>query len=172
MPKKQNKTWDGRLSRILKTKSRFESRRSFVSKFSRLLIGMTGVMLPGKARLFAGPAIPLTPKQITTNWNWCGLHGYICGTGNCNGGTTGSGYQRAWNACCFDPATSCYKCCTYADRCSFTPPPAPFQCDGPTPSGPAWCGGAGNYYVCTVVTCATSGSATLAGCTCTAHPNC
>ncbi len=172
--------------------TRYSSRRSFLSKSSRVVFGLFGVALAGKQAVF-GSSSPLDvslDKQIKSGkvapkfggfGKYCGLHGYVCGYGSCNTGVVGSGPTRQWNACCEvpDPVLQCWvwQCCTYVDQCttdlSWQPDPNdPCDSKGTQAVGIAWCGtGGGSRYVCTIVSCS-GNAATEAQCSCSGYSQC
>lgn len=167
MDLKEKQNPDEKISGTLAKRYRQESRRSFISKLTRFTFAVAGVKLANTLKVFAGP--PLMMYQ-SSNWQYCGLSGYLCGTGNCSGGTVGSGPGRKWNACCdADPTCGDWRCCTYTDRCKSTVH-TPSGCSAPNGvSGLVWCGNQSNQnYVCTDVSCgATQGATTQGACSCT-----
>lgn len=173
MNPKNHKSLDSFTGTILKKNFKLESRRSFLAKMTRLTMGLAGISILQQVPLFAAsPESSEAEKRLPPDWNWCGLHGYICGTGNCSGGQAGTGSTRAWNACCFDQNSNCWKCCEYIDQCGATIHTA-VGCSGVTPSGSKWCGAnGGSYYICTRISCRAQGVATQSACNCGTTPNC
>ena len=181
MVMEKNKDWF--INKLIE-QTRFSSRRSFLSRATNILFGVAGAAVASKIPLFAGA--PLEAKRFSpadrkkfsgTQGENCGLHGYLCGYGNCNTGETGTGYTRAWNACCsFPDQNNCPKwhCCTYEDWCSNTIH-NPLGCSsaGTTVAGIAWCGvGGGLHYVCTDVYCDSIGKDNYNECSCSTYPDC
>lgn len=151
------------------------SRRSFFSRVTRIAFAVAGVALLDKSPLFAVPTehdrLEDAFDKVAT-WMDCGLNGYKCGSGACTGGTLGTGPTAKWVACCKKAAND-YRCCEYADRCGTRPAGWPSGCDGVTPAGALWCGGASGEYICTEISCSsTCSSTTAAGCSCGPSPSC
>lgn len=135
------------------------SRRSFLSVLTRKLIGLTNVVVASEVLPFLAAPVGAAPQyEVEEN---CGLHGYICHTGNCSGGVIG----RKWVQCCeavhTDSCPSKWACCTYTDFCG----PTELQysgCTGVPPAGTSWCGPPPNtFYRCTSITCYGSPVASL-----------
>jgi hypothetical protein len=161
---------DATVARYLKGEFRFVSRRSALERLTRAVFGLLGVGIGSTVLPFNVPEA----EAQTPNWRHCGLHGYLC-QGGCTGGVTGSGPIRAWQVCCKDPSCNKWFCCTYADQCGSRGPTWGTGCGGVTPSGPAWCGNTTGAieYICTRVSCATSGgTTTAAACSCSGTPTC
>lgn len=120
------------------------SRRAFLSKVTRKILSISGFVIGAEI-------IPFLASEAHADvWNRCGLHGWICGTGTCSGGTIGA----KWIQCCPPPlCPNLFQCCTYTDYCGTRPPGWGTGCDGATPSGTLWCGQAPGLYICTEVSC-------------------
>jgi hypothetical protein len=126
------------------------SRRSFLSAVTRKLIGLTNVVVAAQVMPFLAPLAKAAPQYAVDER--CGLHGYVCGPGNCQGGVVG----HKWVQCCVADRDSCpslYSCCQYTDYCG--PEPLEYSgCDGVPPSGTSWCGPPPNRsYRCTRIVC-------------------
>lgn len=129
------------------------TRRSFLSMVTRKLIGLTGVVVASEVLPFL--AAPLKAAGQYEVEQDCGLHGYHCASGNCDGGTPG----RKWVQCCpanhTDSCPTKWSCCTYLDYCG----PVELEysgCQGVEPGGTSWCGPAPNtFYRCTWAECPT-----------------
>ena len=144
---------DATVGSYLAGQFRYGSRRSMLERMTRMVFGIVGVTVGGTVLPFGVPEAEAAP-----NWQHCGLHGYLC-QGGCTGGRTGSGPIRSWQVCCRDPSCDKWFCCHYADQCGRRGPNWGVGCGGTTPSGPAWCGDTTGIveYVCTQVSCASSG---------------
>lgn len=154
---------DKALSATLKQRYGRLSRRSFFSLATRALIKVAGISV-------AAEVLPFLTSIAHADSN-CGLHGWICGTGTCSGGTTGGSAGR-WAQCC-DIGCGVWSCISYYDHCGTRPANWGQGCAGVTPSGPPWCGTAGGQYICTEVS--SSGNySSLSACQtgCTGAPSC
>lgn len=155
---------DGILRRYLADEYRFISRRSLLERLTRGVFALVGVSVGSTVLPFAVPEV----EAQSANWKHCGLHGYLC-QGGCTGGVVGGGPIRAWQVCCKDPSCNKWFCCEYADQCGRRGPRWGSGCGGTHPSGPAWCGDTTGTieYICTRVSCATSGGTNdAASCRC------
>lgn len=146
---------DRAVSRALDRRYANLSRRSFLSLLTRRLVGLTGIVV-------AAEVFPYLASTAHAAFSECGLHGWICGTGNCSGGTAG----QTWVQCCELPqCPPKWKCCTYRDYCGTPPPNHPTNCQGVEPSGTLWCNN--GEYICTTIACAgnySSPSSCTSGC--------
>jgi len=135
---------DQALSNVLARSYGNLTRRSFLSILTRRLIALAGVPLAAQVfPYFAGEA----RADI-----YCGLHGYLCGTGNCSGGSAGASWVQCCEAAACPPGT--YMCCSYTDYCGTRPQNWGAGCGGNYQQGSqAWCGQASGVYICTSVTC-------------------
>jgi hypothetical protein len=166
---------DQRIGQYLSASFPHQSRRSFLSQLTRGLFALAGVSLP------AALAPNRVSGQTTSNWDWCGLHGFLC-SGNCapgvngNTGTLGDPSRRtsAWVACCNNPSTGLWYCVTYADYCGSRGSTWGQNCSGVNPSGLTWCGNARGEYICTTISVSSTGynRRHLCARNCTAHENC
>jgi hypothetical protein len=128
------------------------SRRSFLSVLTRRLIGLTSVVVAAEVLPFLATPVKAAPQYVVDDR--CGLHGYICGTGNCRSGVVGHKWVQCCEAAHYTGACpSKWSCCQYTDYCG-TEPLAHAGCTGFPPSGTSWCGSAPNtFYRCTKITC-------------------
>lgn len=155
---------DRYVSSFLEGKFKRQSRRSFMSGLGRTVFRAAGIAVAARVGLeFRN--MSARAAGGTGDWMYCGLHGYVCDTGNCarpmGGGTEGG----AWSQCCKDPTCKLWVACSYQDVCHSAFPAGGYGtgCDGPAPDGsiPSWCGGApNNKYWCTLVRCNTGGGDT------------
>ena len=160
----------GRLDKIiaagLSRHSRFVSRRAFLSRLARGVMAIAGVSVAATVGLYEVPSA--NAFEPPPAWEQCGLHGYYCSP-TCGGGTSNPGH--GWVKCCENPKTQQWYCCTYSDQCSTAEPPATRPgCSGTTPCGPMWCaqpapGQPPVYYICTNISCGSTGYASDADCT-------
>lgn len=139
------------------------TRRSFLSGATRKLISLTGIGV-------AAQMFPYFANEAHAT-ETCGLHGWICNEFTpCYGGSIGAN----WIQCCqMNAPRPVFSCCTYTDYCGTRPPNWGDDCYGNEPSGPAWCGGAGGSYICTLFNCSGQWS-TLSACQsgCSGSPSC
>jgi hypothetical protein len=138
---------DAAIANTLTRKFGMLSRRAFLSVATRKVLSLAGVAVASEVLPF------LASDAYAAEPTWCGLHGWICGTGNCSGGSRGVGASARWVQCC---QTGCgiYQCISYWDRCSTTTPPPASGCQGVSPPAgyPPWCGSDMSLkYVCTEV---------------------
>jgi hypothetical protein len=125
------------------------TRRGFLSGVSRSLLKLTGVTL-------AAQVLPFFPgkAQAQAYGDDCGLHGYTCGTGNCQQ-SSATVESWHWVQCCgypVDPCTTAWQCRRYIDHCSNTfhsPSGCTGNMDGGTPSWCNWYSASHPHYVCT-----------------------
>ena len=148
-PNSDQSVLDITLSNALDSRYANLSRRAFVSAMTRKLIGLTGIALAAEVMPFM---VPRSHAQVEDPY--CGLHGPLCGTGNCH--NTGAQAVNRWVACCpklVPPCIQKYQCCTYTDWCATTDRPyTPNGC-GPAQSGTLWCSIFITKYWCTSVSC-------------------
>jgi hypothetical protein len=164
------------VSRYLARGGANASRRSFLSKLTRGVFLCAGVAVVAKVRPFAIPRANAALAQGGGLMRYCGMSGYVCGTGNCDcpsplpPGTIcrlATGPNSSWVACCQNTDTMCYHCCRYTDKCSTAPRPSPSGCEQHGSGGTLWCGGVPGGYVCTVTTCSATGKRTISECSST-----
>lgn len=148
---------------MLASKHKYQSRRSFLSQMTRVAFGAAGVALASTVRPFA-PKLAHGANTAANPWEWCGLHGEVCGTGNCKcpvpGAThctTASGMFATWVQCCPHPTSGCYHCCTYTDMWVDVPF-TQVGCAGTHVNGTFWVGnnvppGVSPDYLCTIISC-------------------
>lgn len=154
---------DATIARRLSVRYRSQSRRAFLSRVTRSLIGFAGVAV-------ASEVLPFFASTARADTN-CGLHGYLCSSGTtCSGGIPG----YAWVQCCStDTCPQSYSCCKYTDYCGTRPAGWGSNCGGTTPAGPSWCGSAPGAYLCTSVSCIASyGSLAECNTGCVTYPHC
>jgi len=181
----QNKDLDRRLANILSKKYAFQSRRSFMHRITVGTFGLLGVSLASKVPLFL---VPEAKADFTHTgpapWNWCGLDGNVCGAGgNCDGSLTTGVSGNSWIQCCQNTtADGCnlWHCCTYTDVCQTTPFTPDSGCQGQGTGGTTqWCSGGWDppppaqryYFVCTKISCGSTGYADLSDCANDCHPH-
>jgi hypothetical protein len=127
------------------------TRRSFLERAARVLLGVLGIellpALPVDARPHGRDAPGPAKDPNCTDPQYCGIHGKLCG--NCGGSDTGcpAGCSQGpsyWWACCSHRLYLYYDCCT-----SGSAPDCGAICQGPNPCGTSpWCGG--TTYCCTL----------------------
>jgi hypothetical protein len=170
---------DQLVNKMLTTRFKHVSRRSFLSKLTRLAFGAAGVTVAARAALELRPAaaqVPPPPPNApwaSGGWQGCGLNGFLCGTGSCTppANLVGGG---SWSKCCFDPSCGFWFSCTYNDMCGTVAR----TWNGSDCSGQGilygatnWCTGTtlpdgtlSQKYWCTVVACSGGGSPTEKEC--------
>lgn len=154
---------DKALSAKLKQRYGRLSRRSFFSLATRTLIQAAGITVAAEVMPFLA--------SVAKADGYCGLHGWICGTGTCTGGASGGPAGR-WNQCC-EIGCGIWGCIGYFDRCGTRPANWGVGCTGVQPSGQPWCGTAGGQYICTeVARSGTFGSLSSCQAGCTGAPAC
>jgi hypothetical protein len=165
---------DVRVRKMISSRFSAISRRSFLTRASRTLFTVAGVTIAGRALLYK--VAPLNAQE-SSDWQNCGLHGYLCND-QCTGGSLGDNpIGKSWVQCCQHP-TSCefWYCCYYSDRCGTLPPNYPVGCSGAIPAGTTWCATASGVplgdYICTVVSCDATAYDSAGDCQCTAQPQC
>lgn len=142
----------------LRSDNRLTSRRSFVSKMTAMVFGAMGVPIATRAFLEHRAAMA---QGGGAPWNFCGLQGYQCDTGNCSSSVTGAVPGSSWNQCCLDPSCNRWVQCNYQDVCNDTAITyTRTGCSGPGPNSWTinWCNGAKTRYICTVVMCSGTGA--------------
>jgi hypothetical protein len=148
----------------------FVSRRSMLERLTRILFGAVGVAIGSTVLPFSVPE-----AEAALSWRLCGLHGYEC-KGTCVGGTTSTGFDRAWQVCCEDPSCHKWFCCVYADMCGTRGPNWGSGCGGNAQLNTRpWCGARNTAvsYICTVATCeGGKGAKDAASCKCDVLPPC
>jgi hypothetical protein len=138
---------DRAISRYLASRFRHESRRSFLSRATRVLFALAGVELASHVTPFSPGPTAAQGAGAAEPWTWCGLHGYTC-EGNCDPTKNGNNGKKPpdgpntgswWLACCQNPNGK-WQCIHYADYCGTNGPDWGKDCKGHRPSGSLWCG--------------------------------
>lgn len=159
MEEREMSPLDDTLSRGLSSKFGNLSRRAFLSKLTRQIIGMTGVFVAAEFL----PSIALADPG-------CGRHGWACGAinGNCQTTVPRATAHSSWVQCCeIAGCPTQWVRCTYTDYCRTIQgaPFAPFNCTGPN-TGISWCNGDANTveFICTEMSCQSPGFTDRSAC--------
>ncbi len=148
---------DNSVSKLLSDYGSRSSRRSFITKLGKFVVGLAGMSLLDSLPADRRVAFANFPVNNCDRWSWCGMNGYPCA--RCGGTDTtcpSSGCSTTgnpWSACCVT-GSGCYRV-YYYDCCATSGKSCPSvtctaSCHNKALGG-WWCnGGDSSNYRCTL----------------------